>query len=77
MLASMRFKKPIHPAVLDELCDGLRAVVNAYGLVRQGINLRWPSGDDCALTPYEWDEEDQGLLDSSMADLGEMETEEY
>jgi hypothetical protein len=77
LFAAMRFKKPITPDVLDEICDGLRAVVNAYGLVRQGIALRWPSQDNEEPGTFEWDEEDQELLDSSMADMEEMEIEEY
>jgi hypothetical protein len=77
LFTAMRFKKPIMPEVLDEICDGLRAVVNAYGLIRRGIDLRWPSQDDETLTPCEWSEEDQELLDSSMSDMEEMEIEEY
>jgi hypothetical protein len=77
LFAAMRFNKPIAPSILDEICDGLRAAVNAYGLVRQGIALRWPSQDDEGLKPFQWGEEDQELLDSSMADMEEMEIEEY
>jgi hypothetical protein len=77
LFSAMRFDKPITPGVLSEICDGLRAVVNAYGLARRGISLRWPSQDDEEMKPYSWGDEDQELLDSSMADLGEMQIEEY
>jgi hypothetical protein len=77
LFTAMRFKKPIAPDVLLEICDGLRAVVNAYGLLRRGIDLRWPSQDDETLKPCEWGEEDQELLNSSMADMEEMEVGEY
>jgi hypothetical protein len=77
LFAAMRFNKPIRPEVLDVICDGMRGAVNAYGLVRSGADLRWPTKEDECLTSYEWDDEDQELLDSSMADLEEMEAEEY
>lgn len=78
LLAAMRFNRPIRPEVLDVICDGMRGVVNAYGLLRQGIDLRWPSNEDqLVIMPCEWDEEEQELLDSSMADLEVMEAEEY
>ncbi len=77
LFAAMRCNKPVRPEVLDVICDGMRGIVNAYGLLRQGLDLRWPTKDDESLSPYEWDEEDQELLDSSMADMEEMESEEY
>lgn len=60
--------KPIYPEVLPEIVDGLRAAVNAYGLARQGLDLRIPQQEPL-LETYEWDEEDQELLDSSTADI--------
>lgn len=71
LIASIRFDKAINPDILDEICEGLRGAVNAYGLVRQGAELRIPV-DEPTLAPVEWDEEDQELVDSSMA---EMETD--
>jgi len=68
LLASIRFEKPIHPDVLTEIRDGLRSAVNAYGLVRQGVDLRGRQ-EEPSLAPYVWDDEDQTLLDSSMADM--------
>jgi hypothetical protein len=77
MIVSMRANKPIHPDVLEVICEGLRASVNAYGLIRRGLELRSPSKDDPTLVPITWDEEDQELVDSSMSDLAEMESEGY
>jgi hypothetical protein len=68
LMASIRFDKAINPEVLAEISLELRAVVNAYGLIRQGVELRLPS-DEPTLAPIIWDDEDQALLDSSMADL--------
>ncbi|MGH9666813.1 MAG: hypothetical protein ACRD9L_20510, partial [Bryobacteraceae bacterium] len=66
MGAAIRFNKPLHPEVLPNVIDGLRSAVNAYGLIRQGVNLRIPRPEEPTITPYVWDEEDQELLDSSM-----------
>ncbi|MFZ0803546.1 MAG: hypothetical protein WBQ09_13325 [Terriglobales bacterium] len=68
LLASIRFDKAITPEVLDEISEGLRAAVNAYGLVRQGAELRSPV-DEPTLAPIAWDEEDQELLNSSMLEM--------
>jgi hypothetical protein len=76
LVASMRFDKPIQIDVLDEICDGLRAAVNAYGLLRQGLDLRFPLEPE----PPEnmvWTEEDEELLASSMDDMETMEIEGY
>ena len=64
--------KIINPAVLVEMCDGLRAAVNAYGLVRQGLDLRLPKQSPVP-TQRLWDEEDQELLDESMRDMASEE----
>jgi hypothetical protein len=67
-LAAIRFNKPIQLDVLPGIIDGLRAAVNAYGYAREGLNLRVPQ-EELLITPYEWDGEDQELLDSSMRDM--------
>jgi hypothetical protein len=64
----MRFDKVIHPEVRSEIGAGLRAVVHAYGLIRQGVDLRIPRTAP-EVAPQEWDEEDQELLNESMSDL--------
>ena len=48
--------------------DGLRSAVNAYGLARQGVDLR-KSEAEPEIPAYKWDEEDQELLNSSMAGI--------
>lgn len=68
MLAAMRFGKTIQLDVLPEIIDGLRAAVNAYGYSRQGLDLRFPRQEP-EIEAFEWDEEDQELLDSSMRDM--------
>jgi len=68
MIASIRFDKAINPDILDEISEGLRGAVNAYGLVRQGAELRIPV-DEPTLAPIQWDDEDQELLASSMVDM--------
>jgi len=69
LMTAIRLDKPIHPEVLPEIIDGLRAAVNAHGLIRRGVDLRVPRPEDPVIAPVEWDEEDQELLDSSMLDM--------
>jgi len=69
LIASMHFDKALNPEVLAEICDGLRTAVNAYGLIRQGVDLRVKT-EEPVIAPYEWDEEDKELLASSMSDMG-------
>lgn len=68
LVASIHFNKAINPEVLNEICDGLRFTVNAYGLIRQGVDLR-VAREEPAVTAYEWDAEDKELLASSMSDM--------
>jgi hypothetical protein len=68
LIASVRFDKPINPDILDEICDGLRGAVNAYGLIHQSVDLREQVGEP-ALQTYMWDEEDDELLGSSMREI--------
>jgi hypothetical protein len=77
LVAAMRFDKPIQIDVLDEICDGLRASVNAYGLLRRGLDLRFPHAQEEFLVPVVWDEEDDELLASSMNEIKSMEIVEY
>jgi hypothetical protein len=68
LVNSIRHDRPIQLEVLPKIIDGLRAAVNAYGLARQGLDLRQPR-PEVFVTPYEWDEEDKELLESSMSDM--------
>ena len=69
LMAAIRLDKQIHPEVLPEIIDGMRAAVNAYGLIRQGVDLRLPPPEEPSFLAPQWDAEDQELLDSSMHDL--------
>jgi hypothetical protein len=69
LTASLRTHKPIYPGVRDTIADGLRAAVNAYAYVKQGVDLRVPVNEP-KVGAVEWDQEDQELLDSSMRDIG-------
>lgn len=69
LVASIRYDRMIRPEVLMEICDGLRAAVNAYGLIRQAVELRTTNAEEPSAAPYVWDDEDQILLDSSMREM--------
>lgn len=69
LTASLRTHKPIYSAVRDTIADGLRAAVNAYAYMRQGLDFRIPVTEQ-KIKPAQWDQEDQELLDSSMLDSG-------
>lgn len=66
---SMRHKVAIYPEVAESIVNGLRAAVDAYAWIRQGVDLR-----KAKLEPdspeFTWDEEDEALLSDSMRDLG-------
>lgn len=68
LLASIRFDKAISPEILDDVCDGLRALVNAYGLIREAVGIREPHAEG-QLPPYEADDEDNELIRSSMDEI--------
>jgi len=69
LIKSMHTGNPIFPGVTDSMIDGLRAAVNAYAWIRQGVDLRLgePEPD---LAPVRWATEDDALLSDSMRDLG-------
>jgi hypothetical protein len=74
LLAAIRFDKSIQVEILGDIQDGLRAAVNAYGLARQGLDLRVPPTEPQLARPV-WDEEDEELLHLSMQDIAdEVET---
>lgn len=76
MTAALRSDLAIPPDVLELVCDGMRGAVNSYGLLRQGLELRVPS-PEIETGTAEWTEEDEELLASSMADMEEMDIEDY
>lgn len=64
--ASLQTGRAIYPEVLEELVDGLRAMVNAYAWARRGLEARVPSAEmDAVIAPP--DDEDRRLMDSSLA----------
>jgi hypothetical protein len=68
LIKSIRTNKPIYPAVVEHIRDGLRAAVDAYAHVRQWADIRNPRPDsDPGL--IEWTDEDEILLLDSMRDL--------
>lgn len=69
LMAAIRFDKAIQPDVLEEIQDGLRAAVNAYGMARKGVVLRDTHQESLSLEGPVWDDEDQELLDASMYDM--------
>lgn len=68
LIAAIHFDKPVYPEVRDEITQGLRAAVNAYGWIRQVMDLRIPQQEP-EISDVVWDEEDQELVSASMRDL--------
>ena len=68
LLFAIRNNQPIQLDVLPVMIDGLRSAVDAYGYARQGLNMRDPR-EEPLIAAYEWDAEDQELLDSSMREM--------
>lgn len=68
LIKSMHSGNPIFPDVVDSIIDGLRAAVDAYAWVRQGVELRLGEPEP-ELPPVKWDEEDEELLSDSMRDM--------
>jgi hypothetical protein len=67
---SLKTHRAIYPEVLDEVVDGLRAMVNAYTWARRGLELRIPVEEaSVAATPL--DDEDRALMDLSFAEASE------
>jgi hypothetical protein len=68
---ALRINRPIYPEVMQELIEGLRAMVNAYTWARRGFELRFPATEQ----PLELtgaDAEDEELLRASMHDWAAM-----
>jgi hypothetical protein len=63
-------KRAIYPEVLEELVDGMRAMVNAYTWARRGLDIRIPSEE---LLPNfsEVDDDDAALMDLSFSEASE------
>jgi hypothetical protein len=68
---ALHFNQPIYPEIMQELTDGLRAMVNAYAWVRRGLALRIPAVEPTP-EPSISDAEDEELLRASMQDMASM-----
>jgi hypothetical protein len=69
LIASMKSGKTIHPEVLPPVADMLRSAVDAYAWIKQSADLRRGPLDEGELTPVDWVDEDQQLLNESMYDM--------
>lgn len=71
MFAAMKFDRPICEEIRDSVCEGLRAAVNAYVVMKDAYALRHPATEGEDKPPsLPWDSEDEELLASSMRDIG-------
>lgn len=69
-VAAIKFKKTVPEDIQGAICDGLRAAVNAYAILKEAMLLRTPIQNEAPLaTPLPWDNEDEQLLASSMRDM--------
>lgn len=67
--AAMKFKKTMQDDIQGVLCDGLRASVNAFAVLKEALDLRVSKTDPAVAAALPWDEEDERLLASSMRDM--------
>lgn len=69
LFAAMKFDRPICEQIRESICEGLRAAVNAYVIMRDALSLRCPeTTETLPALVLPWDEEDERLLASSMRD---------
>lgn len=69
IVAAVKFRKSVPGDIQKEICDGLRASVNAYAIMKDALRLRRPEIEAPLEIPLPWDEEDDKLLASSMRDV--------
>jgi hypothetical protein len=68
IVASIQVSKPMFPATLDVIVDGLRATVNAYAYARQLVDILAPRVFPVD-APQAWDDEDEALLSEATIDM--------
>jgi hypothetical protein len=70
LFAAVRYDRPVCEQIRDTICDGLRAAVNAYVIMKDALALRstQSSESETAARNLPWDQEDEQLLASSMRD---------
>jgi hypothetical protein len=71
LIAALRFNRPFAEEIREMVCDGLRAAVNAYAVMKDAVDLRHPAAEVGPILHLPWDEEDERLLASSMRDLND------
>jgi hypothetical protein len=70
LFAAMKFDRPIFDETKETICEGLRAAVNAFVIMKDALALRHPTiPADAPTLILPWDEEDERLLASSMRDI--------
>jgi hypothetical protein len=70
LFAAMKFDRPICDEIRETICDGLRASVNAYVIMKDALALRATQSEQSAPALHlPWDAEDEQLLASSMKDI--------
>lgn len=69
LVAAMKFNRPLSEDVRDIVCEGLRAAVNGYAVMKDALALRIARVEDTPAADLPWDEEDDRLLASSMRDV--------
>jgi hypothetical protein len=69
VIAAVKFDQSIPSEIQHELCKGMRAMVNAYAIMKEAMALRVPRPDALPVAALPWDEEDERLLASSMRDI--------
>lgn len=69
VIAAVKFDQAIPNEIQQELCRGMRAMVNAYAIMKEAMALRIPRPDAVSPSDLPWDEEDERLLASSMRDI--------
>lgn len=74
IVAAMKFKKDLTGDIQEEICEGLRSVVNAYALMRSALDDRTMLLEESSEN-LPWDEEDERLLAASMRDINALASE--
>jgi hypothetical protein len=68
IFAALKFDRPVRESIREPICNGLRAAVNAYAIMKDALYLRHPIVDEGPLEALPWDAEDDELLASSIGD---------
>jgi len=78
LFAAMKFDRPICEQLRDTICDGLRASVNAFVIMKDALALRSPGNEETGpAIVLPWDKEDEHLLALSMNDLDTGSSDEH